>query len=342
MTPSDAPSATLPSPSRSLVPAAARAATLSDALSDALLTGGPALDRLRSLRPADRRDRFLTLLTVYDLHTAPLETVGDRVRHQHAPGVAELKGRLEADWLAELEAFWEAAGPINGCQGPHQVVQAMRAVAAKDRLPEAYRWLARTATREQLVQFLALEGGPDGGFDDLVAACQVGLSGSAKLELGKNFWDEMGQGDPAGVHTELHRRLVRALALPAVPRAELPVEALERAAFGGLLATNRWLQPEMIGALGLLELQAGPRCRLVLQALDRIGAPADAYPFYVEHAEVDPVHGKDWMDKAIEPLAGARPEWGPRMVKGAWWRATLNLQFFAAASSALGAGSAAR
>ena len=91
----------------------------------------------------------------------------------------------------------------------------------------------------------------------------------------------------------------------------------------------------MIGALGLLELQAGPRCRLVLQAFDRLGAPAGAYPFYVEHAEVDPVHGKDWMDKAIEPLAAERPEWGPRMVKGAWWRSTINLSFFAALQESL-------
>ena len=308
---------------------------LSDALATALRDGGAALELLSSLDPADRRDRFLTLLAVYDLHTAPLQTLGDTARYQHAPAVAALKGRLEADWLAELEAAWEAAGPLNTCRGPQEVVQAMRAVAARDRLPDAYRWLAKTATWEQLVHFLALEGGPDGGFDDLIALCQVGLSGSAKLELGKNFWDEMGQGDPAGVHTELHRRLVTALDMPVLPRTELPVEALERSAIGGLLATNRWLQPEMIGALGLLELQAGPRCRLVLQGLERLGAPEDAFPFYVEHAEVDPVHGKDWMDKAIEPLAGERPEWGPRMVKGAWWRATLNLQFFAAVQAEL-------
>lgn len=316
-------------------PPAPLAAALSDALDAAVRDGGTALEPVRDLRPADRHDRFLTLLTVYDLHTAPLEQVGERARFQHAPVVAALKVRLEADWLAELEAHWETAGPLTHCDGPREVVQAMRAVAARDRLPEAYRWLARTATHEQLVRFLALEGGPDGGFDDLIAACQVGLSGSAKLELGKNFWDEMGQGNAAGVHTELHSRLVRALDLPAVPREELPVEALERAAMGGLLATNRWLQPEMIGALGLLELQAGPRCRLVLQGFDRLGVAEDAYPFYVEHAEVDPVHGRDWMDKAIEPLAAERPEWGPRMVKGAWWRATLNLQFFAAAMDAL-------
>ncbi len=301
----------------------------SNQLAGALRTGGNALDLLRNAAPLDRRDRFLTLLQIYDLHTAPLEVVGDAARHQHAPAVAELKNRLEAPWLAELDAAWAGAGALSRCRTATEVVQAMRAVAARDRLPEAYGWLARTATWEQVIDFLALEGGPDGGFDDLVAVCQVGLSGSAKLELGKNYWDEMGRGDLAGVHTQLHHDLVAAIDLPVVPREQLSEAALERAALGGLLATNRWLQPEMIGALGLLELQAGPRCRMVLKAFDRLGAPTGAYPFYVEHAEVDPVHGKDWMDKAIEPLAAERPAWGPRMVKGAWWRAQINLAFFA-------------
>jgi hypothetical protein len=309
--------------------------SLAARLDQALRAGGPELELLRHEQPVDRRDRFLTLLAVYDLHTAPLEVVGEAARHQHAPAVAELKNRLEAPWLAELDQAWSAAGRLADCRTAEEVVQAMRAVAAKDRLPPAYRWLAATASWEQVIEFLALEGGPDGGFDDLVAVCQVGLSGSAKLELGKNYWDEMGQGDPAGVHTQLHRDLVAAIDLPAIPREQLSEAALERAALGGLLATNRWLQPEMIGALGLLELQAGPRCRLVLQAFDRLGAAEGAYPFYVEHAEVDPVHGKDWMDKAVEPLAGERPGWGPRMVKGAWWRSTINLAFFADLQSRL-------
>ena len=328
MTPPDLPSALLDRPV--LDRTDAPAAPLADQLETALAQGGVALDLLRSAAPVDRRDRFLTLLRIYDLHTAPLEVLGDAVRHQHAPAVVEVKNRLEAEWLAELDEAWEQAGTLADCDTPEKVVRAMRAVAARDRLPESYKWLASTATWEQVVEFLALEGGPDGGFDDLIAVCQVGLSGSAKLELGKNYWDEMGQGDAAGVHTQLHHDLVEAIDMPAIPREQQPVAALERAALGGLLATNRWLQPEMIGALGLLELQAGPRCRLVLQAFDRLGAPEGAYPFYVEHAEVDPVHGKDWMDKAIEPLAGERPEWGPRMVKGAWWRSTINLAFFAA------------
>jgi hypothetical protein len=305
---------------------------LVDALAD---PAGAALDALAGEPAVDRRDRVLTLLAIYDLHTAPLDDVGDAARHQGHPAVAAVKRRLETAWLAELDAGWAAAGrfaePWAGDDAVARVVADLRALAAKDRLPPAYRWLARTATWTELVRFLALEGGPDGGFDDLVAGCQVGLSGSAKLELGKNYWDEMGCGDPGAVHTVLHQRMAAAIAMPTLRREEQPVEALERAAVGGLLATNRWLQPQMVGALGLLELQAGPRCRLVVQAFDRLGAPAEAYPFYVEHAEVDPVHGRDWMDKAIVPLVADKPHWGPRIVKGAWWRSQLNLAFFEAA-----------
>ena len=309
--------------------------SLADAVDLGLAHGGAALACLIGAPAADRRDRFLTLLTIYDLHTAPLELLGDAARHQGSPALAEVKARLETEWLTELEVAWLAAGRLAAASTPDEVVQAMRAIAAKDRLPQAYTWLAKSASWQQVVDFLALEGGPDGGFDDLVAMCQIGLSGSAKLELAKNYWDEMGKGDASGVHTTMHEQLADAIAMPSIPRSELPVEALERAALGGLLATNRWLQPEMVGALGLLELQAGPRCRLVLQAFERLGAPAGAYPFYAEHADVDPIHGKDWMDKAIRPLAAATPSWGPRMVKGAWWRSTVNLQFFAAVRDSL-------
>ncbi len=273
----------------------------------------------------------MTLLAVYDLHTAPLEQLGDSARYQHHPVVADLKSRLERDWLGELEVAWCDAGALADATDPRSrrlTPCAPSRPRTGCRRPTA-GWPRRRRTTSSSPSS-PLEGGPDGGFDDLVAACQIGLSGSAKLELGKNYWDEMGQGDPDGVHTVLHQRMAAALGLPHVPRAEQPLTALERAALGGLLATNRWLQPELIGALGLLELQAGPRCRLVLQAFDRLGAPAAAYPFYVEHAEVDPVHGKDWLDKAVLPLVDAHPQWGPRIIKGAWWRSMLNLRLFAA------------
>jgi hypothetical protein len=203
----------------------------------------------------------------------------------------------------------------------------MRALAARDRLPPIYKWLARDASWNEVVTFLALEGGPDAGFDDLVAMCQVGLSGPAKVELAVNYWDELGNGDPLAVHTYLHDQLVRTINMPRIEDADQPVSALARTALGGLLATNRWLQPEMLGALGLIELQAGPRCELVLQAFRRCGAPPDAYPFYEVHARVDPRHGKDWLDNAVAPLTDANSSWGPRILRGAQWRSDINAAF---------------
>jgi hypothetical protein len=270
----------------------------------------------------DRRDRFEALLAVYDLWTAPLPEVGDAARLVGAPELASLKNRLESDWLAELEA---QPLPVDLAEDP---VEAMRVLATRNRLPGVYRWLANEASRDEVLEFLAVEGGPDSGFDDLVAACQVGLFGSAKMEMAQNYWDEMGNGSLPDVHTTLHSRMAEAIGMRRIPRSEQPVEGLERTALGGLLATNRWLQPEMVGALGMIELQAGPRCRLVVKAFDRVGMPADAYPFYEVHAEVDPRHGQDWLDKVIAPLAQEQPAWRERMVKGAWWRAVTNAGLF--------------
>jgi len=309
-------------PTLDLAPAAC--GTLAGRLAAALAAGPPALEAMSraALEPLDRRDRFVTLLELYDLHTGALPGAGPGVRHLGHPVVAAVKARLEQSWLAELDAV----PPPDDLPG--DALAGMRALAARDRLPRAYRWLAREASWAELVHFLAVEGGPDGGVDDLIAVGQVGLSGSAKLELARNYWDEMGRGQAGGVHTDLHADMARAVGMPRIAREELPVEALERVALGGLLATNRWLQPELLGAVGLLELQAGPRCRLVLQAFDRLAAPAAAYPFYTEHADVDPRHGKDWLELAIVPLCREHPAWAPRVLRGAWWRSTTNRALF--------------
>jgi hypothetical protein len=304
---------------------------LADALAAELAAGdSKGVERFADVQPANRRDRFATLLMIYDLHTAPIEQLGPNARLQHHPSLITLKQRCETQWIDELDRSLPAEP-----DSPEGTAAAMRALAARDRLPELYKWIAKDATWEQVVRFLALEGGPDAGFDDLVATCQVGLSGPAKMELATNYWDEMGNGDPDAVHTVLHERLVAAIDMPRIPLSDQPVSALARTAMGGLMATNRWLQPEMLGALGLIELQAGPRCRTVVQAFDRLGAPADAYPFYTVHAEVDPRHGKDWLEKAICPTVERWPEWGPRIVRGAAWRSSVSAAFLADADRLL-------
>lgn len=299
--------------------------TLSLRLDAALLAGPDALAELVDAEPVDRRDALLTLLAIHDLHVGSIDKLGDRVRWQHHPAVAALKWRLEEQLLAWLDA----ADAAVGWDLPDGAVAGIRALGVRGLVPEVYEWLAEQATTEELVDFLSLEGGPDGGFDDLVAACQIGLEGEAKLELAQNYWDEMGNGTLEAVHTELHHQLVRALGLRGVPRSQQPTEALERSALGSLLATNRRLQPEMVGALGLIELQAGPRCRKVVKALKRLDAPAGALPFYEEHAVADPRHGKDWVDHVVATL-GEDPTWAAGILRGARWRSLINERFFGA------------
>lgn len=305
-----------------------RGPTLARRLDAGLSGDGRALDQLAEAEPVDERDALVTLLAIHDLHVAPLEQLGGRVRWQHHPAVAAVKYRLEQRFLGRLDDRDRATG----WDLPAEPPAALRSLATLDRVPAVYQWLAAEPSLDEMREFLALEGGPDGGFDDLVAACQIGLDGEPKLELARNYWDEMGNGAAAEVHTELHRRFRRALGIGAVPRSDQALPALERAALGSLLATNRSLQPEMVGALGLIELQAGPRCRKVLEGLERIGAPADTFPFYEVHATVDPKHGKDWVDHVVIPLA-ADPLWADGIVRGARWRWLVNDAFFSYAAA---------
>lgn len=279
--------------------------------------------RATSVVADDERDALSTLLELQDLWLAPVERLGARVRLQSHPAVADLKRTLESDLLARLR---RRSRPDRDAlpDGP----EGLRRVAALDLVPTVYRWIEHDAELADLTRFVALEGGPDAGFDDLVALAQIGVRGDPKLALAENYWDEMGRGTLDLVHTHLHDRLVSAVELPVVERTDLPVGALERSALSGALATDRSRQPELLGALGLIELQAGPRCRCVVRAMERLGAPGGALPFYLEHAETDPRHGKDWVDRVVEPLSAEDPTNARRIVDGALWRHHANARFF--------------
>jgi len=139
------------------------ASQLANTLTDALVSGEAALRSLAGVAPRDHRDRAASLLTIYDLHMAPLETVRAVARWQGHPAVADIKTRLEGQWLAELEASYAAADiPEAGLDTVDGAVAAIRAIAAKDRLPTAYRWLAngRTGCRRRTAGWPMRRPGP--------------------------------------------------------------------------------------------------------------------------------------------------------------------------------------
>src|SRR3546814_21068762 len=95
------------------------------------------------------------------------------------------------------------------------------------------------------------------GFDDLVAMTQFKMPVQAKLELARNYWDEMGRGNRKGMHGPMLDVLAEALGVQ--PRIENTVwDSLALANAMTAMATSRTIAWHSIGALSTLE-QTAPR-----------------------------------------------------------------------------------
>src|SRR5690349_16439252 len=57
-----------------------------------------------------------------------------------------------------------------------------------------FPYLAEQASLDEMIWFLQQEMAGEAGFEDLVALTQVKLPCGPKLELARNYWDEMGRG----------------------------------------------------------------------------------------------------------------------------------------------------
>src|SRR5690606_20694835 len=117
---------------------------------------------------------------------------------------------------------------------------ADRFVAWFDRLKEdgpgqndpLFPWLAERAGPGEMAWFLEQEVAGEAGFDDLCALTQVKIPKRAKLEMARNYWDEMGRGNAGGMHGPMLARLARHFGLQPTVERILP-EAL---ALGNMMA----------------------------------------------------------------------------------------------------------
>lgn len=182
-----------------------------------------------------------------------------------------------------------------------------------------FPWLAAHATLDQMCWFLKQEQAGEAGFDDLVALTQLKLPVRAKLELARNYWDEMGQGAQSGMHGPMLEQLGRALDLQA--RREATVwESLALANMMVALAANRHYTYQSIGALGVIELTAPGRAAQVNAGLKRLGLPGDARRYYALHATLDIKHSRAWNREVLQPLVAAEPRAASLIAEGALLR----------------------
>lgn len=190
-----------------------------------------------------------------------------------------------------------------------------------------FPWLAKDATRDELRWFFEQEAAGEAGFDDLVAYTQVKLPASAKLELARNYWDEMGRGNIKGMHGPMLDALVDTLGVnPAIENTVWESLALANAMTA--MATNRHYAWHSVGALGVIELTAPGRSAMVAQGLRRIGLSDKERRYFDLHAVLDVKHSEDWNREALGPMVEEDPRRATAIAEGALMRLTCGRRCF--------------
>jgi hypothetical protein len=218
----------------------------------------------------------------------------ESVRGKIAPLVAEIPCDVDdfIDWYEELREI----GPGQG--------------------DPLFPWLAEEATLDEMIWFLTQEVAGEAGFDDLLAMTQVKVPVTAKLEMARNFWDEMGRGRESAMHGPLLERLAKHLHIEANPDYVVP----ESLALGNAMlamARSRRYCFHSIGALGVIEMTAPTRAGFVDRGLRRLRIPTKKRIYFTLHAVLDVKHSECWNREVLRSLVEEDPRRAQAMGEGA-------------------------
>jgi heme oxygenase-like protein len=233
----------------------------------------------RQLQPAFPSDTWREDLEAHaQVNRAEGEYI-EAVRQEIRPLASDIPKDVEAfiEWFEELKI----TGPGQG--------------------DPLFPWLAERASREDMLWFLTQEVAGEAGFDDLLALTQVKMPTTAKLEMARNFWDEMGRGRASAMHGPLLERLAHYLEIDSRPERVVP----ESLALGNAMlamARSRRYCFQSIGALGVIEMTAPTRAGLVDAGLKRLRIPTKKRLYFTLHAVLDIRHSECWNREVLRSL----------------------------------------
>jgi hypothetical protein len=190
-----------------------------------------------------------------------------------------------------------------------------------------FPWLAEQCSMAQMKWFLTQEVAGEAGFEDLTALTQLKLPTRPKLELARNYWDEMGRGNPKAMHGPLLSALAAHLELDPQPESTVS-ESLALANTMAGLAANRRYAYHSVGALGVIEMTAPGRSAAVSAGLKRLGIRAKNRHYFALHAILDVKHSAAWNSEAIKPLVAESPAAATAMAEGALMRLSCGARCF--------------
>lgn len=182
-------------------------------------------------------------------------------------------------------------------------------------------YMPEHADVKDLEQYLIQETTLDPRFDDVLAMLQVGTSGNVKMEIAKNYWDEMGNGEAKAVHTTMFARALQALEItPGKIQRNLHLESVLCGNLSVMMSLYRRHFYKAIGYYGVTEYLAPFRFKHVIDAWNRNGLDPHAIEYHQLHIRIDTQHATAWLYDVIAPLVDKNPGNGLEILKGVLYR----------------------
>ncbi len=182
-------------------------------------------------------------------------------------------------------------------------------------------YLKNEAGAEDFRFFLAQESNLDPRFDDILALMQLGVSGPQKMELAANYWDEMGNGDMADVHTAMFAQSLRTVGADAEYIAKNSMlETRISGNLSGCLALSRRHYFKAVGFMGVTEYLVPMRFSDFVEGWRRVGLDPEGARYHELHIGIDAQHASGWFKNVVKPLVREDSRAGREIAQGAMIR----------------------
>src|SRR5262245_40442070 len=287
--------------------------------------------RLLNARAAagDPDSFFGQQLLLSRLHTLSLQ-ISEEPTAEGSVVLHEITRLLETATLAAETARIEPGLLDRAPAAPAAYLTWLKNLARQHRVfkhPYYRDFIRNYATEADLRNYVIQESVVDGRFDDLLAMMQVGTRGDAKMEIANNFWDEMGNGNPADVHTDLFNKIFEVFGItPEEMEQGLSANALLNGNLAVLLCRYRAFYPEAVGFLGMTEWLVPDRFVQVVHAWERLGLPDVGITYHRLHITVDSKHAAGWFHNIVIPAAGS-PAMREGIARGALMRLNSSARY---------------
>ncbi len=231
-------------------------------------------------------DLQLALYMCYELHYRGFASVDPG--WEWNPTLLGLRAELECVFLAGVS---RDVGPIDSCHTAAAEMDSL-SIEPKDGTGPSY-YLRDSGTWEQMREYFVhrslyhlKEGDPH-------AFAIPRLIGTAKAAFVAIEFDEYGAGRGPHMHQQLFADLLDAADLDSTYLGYLdavPAESLAAVNLMSLFGLHRRLRGAAVGHFASTEITSPPGSRRMVDALQRMQAPAACAAFYREHVEADAVH----------------------------------------------------